>query len=445
MNRPPVQINEDDTGLASNYRQIFDENPAPMYIFDLHTFDFLAVNTACLIQYGYSNEEFLAMNATQIRPTEELEPFRLAIEDVHPCYSDFGQWKHIRKNGETFFVHIYAHSSTFQGRKARVVMSIDIDKRVKAENTLLEKNAEIEDILESITDGFYAMNDKWEVTYINKEAEKILCCKREDLLGKNLWDFFPRSREGKFYSEYKRALTDKVSVHFEECYAALDVWGSMHVYPKKDGLAIYFVDITAQRKIQERIFKDRQNLSAIINNTRDMIWSIDRDNNIISANDAFMERIEYIFGKRVTHITMEDFGEKLYNSWQEYFRRAFAGESYKIVWNEQIEGKDVFEEVSFNPILDNENHTIGISCFSRDITEQYMHTRMIEMQNEQLKKISWMHSHEVRGPLSSIMGLVQLFNKENRADPDNSDIIDMLNEAAKKLDAVVRRINEQAQ
>jgi len=445
MKKAPDSIIPDGNISSGNYRQIFEESPAPMYIFDVQTFEFLAVNSAALNQYGYSRKEFLSMNATQIRPPQEIDLLKKTIHyGPHVAYFDYGRWKHIRKNGKVFFVHIYAHASVFQGRASRFVMAIDIDAKVKAEAALLEKNAEITDVLESITDGFYAMNEHWEITYMNKEAERILNCKREELIGRNLWDFFPLLREGKFYNEYQRALKNKVSVHFEDCYVALGVWGSMRVYPTKEGLAVYFMDITEQKKIQEKIFNDDQNLRAIINNTRDIIWSVDRDNNIITANEAFISRMEYISGRKITRFNKADFEETLYNQWQEYFQRAFAGASFKIIWKEQMNGEDLFEEVSFNPILDQEHQVIGISCFSRDITEQYIHTQMIEQQNEQLRKISLIQSHEVRGPLSSILGLVQLFNGSEE-DSSHQEIIDLLGEAAEKLDTVIRKITDQAQ
>ena len=110
----------------------------------------------------------------------------------------------------------------------------------------------------------WALNSRWEVTFINKAAEQVLSCTREEVIGKNLWDYFPRSREGRFYTEYERAMTERVSAHFEELYAPLGVWGSMSVYPTKEGIAVYFVDITERKKIQEKIYNDGQNLRAII-------------------------------------------------------------------------------------------------------------------------------------------------------------------------------------
>lgn len=416
-----------------NYGQLFNESPAPMYIYDDRTYEFLAVNDAALHQYGYSREEFLAMKATQIRPAQEIELFTKANLNVPDSYFDFGMWQHRRKNGELFYVHIYAYRTVFNGRTARSVLAIDIDQRVRTEMAIAEKSVEIIDILESITDGFYALNKNWEITYFNKTAEKVLGRKREDVIGKNLWDSFPRSREGKFYAAYEKAMTTRECVHFEEEYAPLGVWASVNVYPTKEGIAVYFMDVTEQRKIRQRIIHDEHNLRAIINNTTDLIWSIDRQNNIISANDAFWKRVDE-----------SDFNKDRFLSWKQYFEKAFQGEAYKVIVENQYQGREIFEEISFNPIRDINEDIIGISCFARDITNQYLYLRRIERQNAKFKEIAWSQSHEVRAPLSNIMGLTALFNFEDASDSVNADIIKSIGDAARQLDDIVKKISAKA-
>lgn len=103
------------------------------------------------------------------------------------------------------------------------------------------------------------------------------------------------------------AMTKRVSVHFEELYAPLGVWGLMNVYPTKNGIAVYFVDITEQKKIQEKIYNDGQNLRAIINNTHDLIWSVDRQSQIITGNQAFWDRVKELTGKNEDEVTNDDF------------------------------------------------------------------------------------------------------------------------------------------
>lgn len=425
---------------ANDYIRLVTESPSPIYIYEEETYRFLAVNNAALFQYGYSRAEFLSMKVTGIRPQKDLNEFYQVIKTVSDEYFDFGRWQHIKKNGDVFYVHIYAHNTSFEGKKARIVMAIDIDKKVKSEMALLEKTTEIVNILESITDAFFSLNKNWEVTYFNKAAETILEQKREDVLGKNIWDYFKDSRKGKFLQEYECVVNEKKSVHFEEYYAPKDVWVSVNAYPTPGGIAIYFIDITEQKRTQEKLKREEQNLRAVINNTKDVIWSVDKDFQFLSANNVFWERVTKKVGKPKKALTNEDFSPEMFEPWKAYYERAIKGEAFKIVWHDDSGGKESFEEVSFNPITDEENNVVGISCFSRDITSQHIHLRTIEKQNEQFVEIARIQSHEVRNHVASIMGLIPLFNRENKADPVNEQVLDMLELASQRLDAVIRKI-----
>jgi PAS domain S-box-containing protein len=425
------------------YKQLFHNSPVPMYIYDEKTFAFCAVNEAALRQYGYSEPDFLDMNAMNIRPAEDIAQFCAANVNVPERYMDFGRWRHIRKNGEIFYVHIYAHTTKFKRKRVRLVLAIDIDGKVKTESELEKKDQEIASILESTTDGFYALSRNWEVTYFNKKAEQVLGCAREEIIGKNLWDFFPESRAGSFYTEYERVMSHRVSVHFEEYYAPLGVWASMHVYPTHEGIVVYFVDITGQKRMQEKISNDKENLRAIINNTSDLIWSVDSNYDFISANSAFWKRLELKTGRQTLELLSDDFDKKTLEEWKGYYKRSFSGEAFRIVRCGTLGADLIFEDISFNPILDNSDMVVGVSCFARDITKQYQHIQMIEKQNEQLKQISWIQSHELRVPVANILGLVPLFNKVNLADPINLEVLSLMEQASIKLDGTIRKINQQ--
>jgi PAS domain S-box-containing protein len=425
------------------YKQLFYNSPVPMYVFDDITFDFYAVNEAAIQQYGYTEAEFLRMKAIDIRPPDEIVSFHNANLDVPERYIDFGRWRHKKKNGEVFYVNIYGHTTEFEGKKVRVVLAINIDETVRTESEVERKNQQIANILESITDGFYALNRNWEVTYINKTAEQVLGCTRDEIIGKNLWEFFPDSKKGKFYIKYERVMNGGVSVHFEECYTPLKVWGSMHVYPTEDGIAVYFVDVTERKKIQEKISRDEENLRAIINNTSDLIWSLGQNYDFISANNAFWERLKLKTGRRTSRLVSGDFDKETLEEWEVYYRRSFSGEAFKIIREDNIKGCIIFEEISFNPILDKNRQVVGVSCFARDITKQYAYMQMIEKQNEQLKQIAWIQSHELRAPVANILGLVSLFNKKNIADSVNLEVLSFVEAATIKIDEIVRRITEQ--
>jgi PAS domain S-box-containing protein len=129
----------------------------------------------------------------------------------------------------------------------------DITERKIAEQKLLKAYNEITTILESITDGFVTVDKSWKVKYWNKAAEEMLGRRRENIIDKNLWESFADTIPTRFYSEINKAMDENSPVHFEEYYPAADTWFADSVYPSKDGLSIFFQNVT-ERKRQERLY-----------------------------------------------------------------------------------------------------------------------------------------------------------------------------------------------
>ncbi len=117
----------------------------------------------------------------------------------------------------------------------------------------VQRRRDIASILQRITDAFFALDNQWRFIYLNSEAERILNRKKEQLLGKNLWDEFPESVDSQFYQEYRKALAEQVTVGFEEYYPPLGVWVAVRAYPSEDGLSVYFRDITEAKQAQEEL------------------------------------------------------------------------------------------------------------------------------------------------------------------------------------------------
>ena len=122
-----------------------------------------------------------------------------------------------------------------------------------------ELRAEAEDILESITDGFLALDRDWRLTYVNAEAERINRVRREEMLGRVYWELFPTYVGTKHEEEFKRAVGEHVSVQFESHYEPWSCWFEVKAYPSRDGgLAVYFRDITERKHglIMERLLAE---------------------------------------------------------------------------------------------------------------------------------------------------------------------------------------------
>jgi PAS domain S-box-containing protein len=136
------------------YRTLFDANPHPMWVYDLETLRFLAVNDAAVAHYGYARDEFLRMTIKDIRPAEDLPRLYKVLEGLPADGVDqAGVWRHVKKDGKVIDVEITSHVLDFDGRKAQLVLSHDITERLRAEGRLRESNERLKKVLEVETVG----------------------------------------------------------------------------------------------------------------------------------------------------------------------------------------------------------------------------------------------------------------------------------------------------
>jgi PAS domain S-box-containing protein len=116
-------------------------------------------------------------------------------------------------------------------------------------------------ILESITDGFVALDGAWRFTHVNAEAERINGIRREDQIGKSQWELFPATLGTVLEFEWRRAVTEQVPVQFEFYYEPWDAWFQNKAYPTKDGgLSVFYHDITARKRSEEALRKAHDEL-----------------------------------------------------------------------------------------------------------------------------------------------------------------------------------------
>ncbi len=134
------------------YKELFENNPNPMWVYDRDTLRFLAVNNVAVSHYGYSREEFLGMTIENIRSPADVPALRECVRAVPGTIRKVGTWKHLRKNGGIIDVEITTHDQEFGGRPARLVLATDVTERkcAEAERDTLEKQLAQAQRMESI-------------------------------------------------------------------------------------------------------------------------------------------------------------------------------------------------------------------------------------------------------------------------------------------------------
>lgn len=132
-------------------------------------------------------------------------------------------------------------------------ISTDIDDRRRAEAESRRLAERLGATLDSITDAFLTLDHDWRITFLNREAERVLRRPMADLLGQNLWEAFPEAKGSVFQTEYEAAAADRQARTFQAPYPPLGVWFDVSAYPFDEGLTLCFRDTTAQRAGEERL------------------------------------------------------------------------------------------------------------------------------------------------------------------------------------------------
>jgi PAS domain S-box-containing protein len=446
--------------IATEYQRHFNKGPIPMWIVDEKTMQFLIVNNAAVEKYGYSKEEFRNMTILDIRPEEDKEAAMQNYRKGRSDYYDAGYWRHIKKSGEVFYVHIYSHATRFGDKAARLVFLVDVDEKLRSDKKnkelsalIKEQKEQLDGILSSINDAIWSRSaDTYELLYGNNAYYRLYGYTNgeKDPYKDQIFDsIYPDDRE-MFYAAVEEL---KIKGKTEVVYRYITKDGSLRtlkasgVYKKgingrQDTIDGITQDITNEKEMFNAVRNSEQNLLTTINNTRDLIWSVDTDLKIIFCNKPYQDFFHDHFGVALDH------GDYVLGNWhsesfiarrKEEYGRSLNGESFMTVVEEFFANGKQYYEISSTPIYDVNGKITGVNCVSRDITKQEEQLNRIRKQNEKLKEIAWIQSHKVRGPVATILGLISLIDEE-KLDETNKDLVAKMNLATEKLDAIIKEI-----
>jgi PAS domain S-box-containing protein len=126
----------------------------------------------------------------------------------------------------------------------------ELIERNQARAALEESARTMTNILEKTTDGFFAVDSDWNLTYVNAAAEKIFGRKRANLLGSLIWERFPELVGSVFQANYEKVMAERAATEFEASDAAGKIWYDVHAYPSNGGISVFFRDISERKKTE---------------------------------------------------------------------------------------------------------------------------------------------------------------------------------------------------
>ncbi len=143
-----LKVKAEIAASEKRYKYLFDNNPAPMYLFDFETLNIIDCNDEILLKYGYTREEFLKLNMIQIRPADKIAEIKKIFENADKNGDDIIKFTtvHQKKNGDQIDVNINAHVMDYNGRKSTLVLIDDITENVKHLKSIEEQNKTLKEI-----------------------------------------------------------------------------------------------------------------------------------------------------------------------------------------------------------------------------------------------------------------------------------------------------------
>ncbi len=201
----------------ASFQLLFEHNPQPMWVYDLETLRFLAVNHAAVAKYGYSRDEFLQMTIADIRPPEDVPALLANVGEPRPALQHSGEWRHRCKDGRLIDVEITSHTIPFAGRPAVLVVAHDITARKRLEATLRDSEARYRRIVDTAEEGVCETDREWRIGYVNARLAEMVGYPAVELLGQPIAALVAEGDRPRFAEQvrrYERGTRGALEVRF---------------------------------------------------------------------------------------------------------------------------------------------------------------------------------------------------------------------------------------
>lgn len=237
-----------------------------------------------------------------------------------------------------------------------------------------KRDAQLEVLLDSITDGFFILDSNLNIELCNRVFAELVSRDTPDCIGKPISELLPNFHNTRSSIELPQAIRENRSVGFEAYNPFFDTWFMVNAYPFDGGLAVFYRNISEEKKKELETTISEANLKSVINTTRDFIWSIDTEYRLVTANRPVLQQLEAFSGKvaaKGTSAIPEPAGSGLSALIKPLYDQALSGAHVSEELDlRPIESFNSLIDIRISPIRDDQNTILGAACFARDITEQ---------------------------------------------------------------------------
>lgn len=326
-------------------------------------------------------------------------------------------------------------------RMVSYVMSValerDANMRSLSQQALLFAN---------INDSIVMLDTHGHVTDWNQSCERLFGFSKAEVMNKHLdqLHLLPNGPAVAHLMRDTKTVVQEVTYHARE---GREGAAEMSVVPLYDsggvimGTMLVFRDITIRKHYEEHIRQSEANLTALIENTEDIICSLNLRGQVITANTAFHQLLRRILGHQPNNTNSNQLLHLLPNQLAQdidkYVRAALEGDRQSVEFTIPLQdGENMVLETSFNPMRDAHNKLEGVSIYGRDITARKAAEDELKRTNFELDSFVYRASHDLRAPLRSILGLLNLMDID-KSEASQSQYITLVRTSINKLDTFI--------
>lgn len=356
------------------YRYLFENNPHPMWAYDLDTLLFIAVNDSAVAKYGYSRSEFLQMSIADIRPVEELPRLKEFLDMGRSGMQNTGRWIHQLKNGNRIVVEISTHSLTLDGHRAVLVVAQDVTEREQIEMDLRASEERFASIFRFSpaaiaitqygTNIFSDVNEAWEDMTGYTRAEAV----GHTAIDLHLW----RSPEER--AQMINAVTDQGKVRMEiqmqkKSGEVIDLLMDAETIEinSKNYLLTMAQDITLRKKSERALHESNEIAQAILNAATESVFLMDINGMVIASNATAAQRfnrsVPDLVGANIYDLLPTHVAEN-----RKHWMDTVIRERYSVRFEDALYG--IWMENSIYPIFDEAGNVRQVAVYGRDITDR---------------------------------------------------------------------------
>ena len=435
--------------------------PIPIWLIDLQTQDFLEVNEAALRHYGYSREEFLKMNIIDILSADD----QLTPDQSMVIVKDLlnkgitKRFRHVKKSGEIIDVEVNASLYDNHKRVAELVFIHDItalleNERLaqRSEQKLIQSEKRFKALVQGGTDLLAIQSLHGESTFISDNYKSILGYEPEELMAVNSFDYLHEDDREKVVERIQLLNTQKrVKLEPYRFLNKQKEWRwitstltNMLDDPAICGIVVNSKDITEAINNSEELLLTNRQYKTVLKAAGEAICSWDFETDEVDYGVTFQE----IFGHDIQNRSIMLWHDNIYHKDKEWVIDSItqimkdpAQDTISLEYRFHKASGDV-ALVQFKGVFlrNKSGDPLKVIGSFRDITHYKESLYKLNKRNNELSEIAWRQSHEVRSPLTQIMGLIDLLEKEEPKTLVQKELLGHLTRSAAELDEMITTI-----